>query len=136
MIMVSRESGHSLCQIAGESQPAPQMNAGRIIAVKVRATLARENQVSVIATPPTALLQLRQGGQQAGPVRCASCAAINITLEPADDVVEDARAFKKRMRYYPLLDEDGIHECFQRNLLDLERPSIITSGSGSRASSV
>ena len=51
-----------------------------------------------------------------------------ITFEP-DDVVEDVKraVSKKRMRYYPLLDEQGryIGMFSQRNLLDLERPSVI-----------
>ena len=51
-----------------------------------------------------------------------------ITFEP-EETVEDVKrtVSKKRIRYYPLMDEQGryVGMFSQRNLLDLERPSVI-----------
>ena len=112
---------------------AIEMNAGCIIiglGAKVSRTirkLASENQVSIIATPLTTY-SCAKVVSQAVPVRHVMRRRGLITFEP-DDVVEDVKraVSKKRMRYYPLLDEQGryIGMFSQRNLLDLERPSVI-----------
>ena len=112
---------------------AIEMNAGCIIiglGAKVSRTirkLASENQVSIIATPLTTY-SCAKVVSQAVPVRHVMRRRGLITFEP-DDVVEDVKraVSKKRMRYYPLLDEQGRYIVMfsQRNLLDLERPSVI-----------
>lgn len=51
-----------------------------------------------------------------------------ITFEPEENVEDVKRTVsKKRIRYYPMLDEQGryIGMFSQRNLLDLERPNVI-----------
>ena len=125
MVILGNRYESQLCAI--------EMNAGCIIiglGAKVSRTirkLANENQVSIIATPLTTY-SCAKVVSQAVPVRHVMRRRGLITFEP-DDVVEDVKraVSKKRMRYYPLLDEQGryIGMFSQRNLLDLERPSVI-----------
>ena len=125
MVILGNRYESQLCAI--------EMNAGCIIiglGAKVSRTirkLASENQVSIIATPLTTY-SCAKVVSQAVPVRHVMRRRGLITFEP-DDVVEDVKraVSKKRMRYYPLLDEQGryIGMFSQRNLLDLERPSVI-----------
>ena len=65
---------------------------------------------------------------QAVPVRHVMRKKGLITFEP-EETVEDVKrtVSKKRIRYYPLMDEQGryVGMFSQRNLLDLERPSVI-----------
>ena len=65
---------------------------------------------------------------QAVPVRHVMRRKGLITFEP-EETVEDVKrtVSKKRIRYYPLMDEQGryVGMFSQRNLLDLERPSVI-----------
>ena len=120
MVILGNRYESQLCAI--------EMNAGCIIiglGAKVSRTirkLASENQVSIIATPLTTY-SCAKVVSQAVPVRHVMRRRGLITFEP-DDVVEDVKraVSKKRMRYYPLLDEQGryIGMFSQRNLLDLE----------------
>ena len=132
MVILGNRYESQLCAI--------EMNAGCIIiglGAKVSRTirkLASENQVSIIATPLTTY-SCAKVVSQAVPVRHVMRRRGLITFEP-DDVVEDVKraVSKKRMRYYPLLDEQGryIGMFSQRNLLDLERPSVILVGHNER----
>ena len=125
MVILGNRYESQLCAI--------EMNAGCIIiglGAKVSRTirkLASENQVSIIATPLTTYSYAKVVSQ-AVPVRHVMRRRGLITFEP-DDVVEDVKraVSQKRMRYYPLLDEQGRYTGMfsQRNLLDLERPSVI-----------
>ena len=112
---------------------AIEMNAGCIIiglGAKVSRTirkLASENGVSIIATPYDTYTCVKVIGQ-AVPVRHVMRKKGLITFEP-EETVEDVKrtVSKKRIRYYPLMDEQGryVGMFSQRNLLDLERPSVI-----------
>ena len=89
--------------------------------------LASENGVSIIATPYDTYTCVKVIGQ-AVPVRHVMRKRGLITFEP-EETVEDVKrtVSKKRIRYYPLMDEQGryVGMFSQRNLLDLERPSVI-----------
>ena len=112
---------------------AIEMNAGCIIiglGAKVSRTirkLASENGVSIIATPLDTYTCAKVISQ-AVPVRHVMRRKGLITFEPEENVEDVKRTVsKKRIRYYPLLDEQGryIGMFSQRNLLDLERPNVI-----------
>ena len=112
---------------------AIEMSAGCIViglGSKVSRTirkLASENGVSIIATPYDTYTCVKVIGQ-AVPVRHVMRKKGLITFEP-EETVEDVKrtVSKKRIRYYPLMDEQGryVGMFSQRNLLDLERPSVI-----------
>ena len=112
---------------------AIEMNAGCIIiglGAKVSRTirkLASENGVSIIATPLDTYTCAKVISQ-AVPVRHVMRRKGLITFEPEENVEDVKRTVsKKRIRYYPLMDEQGryVGMFSQRNLLDLERPSVI-----------
>ena len=112
---------------------AIEMSAGCIViglGSKVSRTirkLASENGVSIIATPLDTYTCAKVISQ-AVPVRHVMRRKGLITFEPEENVEDVKRTVsKKRIRYYPLMDEQGryVGMFSQRNLLDLERPSVI-----------
>ena len=125
MVILGNRYESQLCAI--------EMNAGCIIiglGAKVSRTirkLASENGVSIIATPLDTYTCAKVISQ-AVPVRHVMRRKGLITFEPEENVEDVKRTVsKKRIRYYPLLDEQGryIGMFSQRNLLDLERPNVI-----------
>ena len=125
MVILGNRYESQLCAI--------EMNAGCMViglGAKVSRTirkLALENNVSIIATPLDTYTCVKVVSQ-AVPVRHVMRRKGLITFEPEDTVDDVKRTVsKKRIRYYPLLDEQGryIGMFSQRNLLDLERPSVI-----------
>ena len=123
MVILGNRYESQLCAI--------EMNAGCIIiglGAKVSRTirkLASENGVSIIATPLDTYTCAKVISQ-AVPVRHVMRRKGLITFEPEENVEDVKRTVsKKRIRYYPLLDEQGryIGMFSQRNLLDLERPT-------------
>ena len=125
MVILGNRYESQLCAI--------EMSAGCIViglGSKVSRTirkLASENGVSIIATPYDTYTCVKVIGQ-AVPVRHVMRKKRLITFEP-EETVEDVKrtVSKKRIRYYPLMDEQGryVGMFSQRNLLDLERPSVI-----------
>ena len=125
MVILGNRYESQLCAI--------EMSAGCIViglGSKVSRTirkLASENGVSIIATPYDTYTCVKVIGQ-AVPVRHVMRKKGLITFEP-EETVEDVKrtVSKKRIRYYPLMDEQGryVGMFSQRNLLDLERPSVI-----------
>ncbi len=125
MVILGNRYESQLCAI--------EMNASCIIiglGAKVSRTiqkLATENNVSIIATP-LATYACAKVVSQAVPVRHVMRRKGLITFAP-EETVEDVKrtVSKKRIRYYPMLDEQGryIGMFSQRNLLDLERSSVI-----------
>ena len=125
MVILGNRYESQLCAI--------EMNAGCIIiglGAKVSRTirkLASENGVSIIATPLDTYTCAKVISQ-AVPVRHVMRRKGLITFEPEENVEDVKRTVsKKRIRYYPMLDEQGryIGMFSQRNLLDLERPNVI-----------
>ena len=125
MVILGNRYESQLCAI--------EMSAGCMViglGSKVSRTirkLASENGVSIIATPYDTYTCVKVIGQ-AVPVRHVMRKKRLITFEP-EETVEDVKrtVSKKRIRYYPLMDEQGryVGMFSQRNLLDLERPSVI-----------
>ena len=125
MVILGNRYESQLCAI--------EMSAGCMViglGSKVSRTirkLASENGVSIIATPLDTYTCAKVISQ-AVPVRHVMRSKGLITFEP-EETVEDVKrtVSKKRIRYYPLMDEQGryVGMFSQRNLLDLERPSVI-----------
>ena len=136
MVILGNRYESQLCAI--------EMSAGCIViglGSKVSRTirkLASENGVSIIATPYDTYTCVKVIGQ-AVPVRHVMRKKGLITFEP-EETVEDVKrtVSKKRIRYYPLMDEQGryVGMFSQRNLLDLERPSVILVDHNERTQAV
>lgn len=110
-----------------------EMNAGCIViglGAPVSRTikkLAEERGCSVISTPMDTYT-CSKVINQAVPVQHIMKRSGLITFRP-DDLVEDVKktVAKKRIRYYPILDDNGkyIGMVSQRNLLDIEKQEVI-----------
>ena len=119
MVILGNRYESQLCAI--------EMSAGCIViglGSKVSRTirkLASENGVSIIATPYDTYTCVKVIGQ-AVPVRHVMRKKGLITFEP-EETVEDVKrtVSKKRIRYYPLMDEQGRYV----GMFSLERPSVI-----------
>ena len=89
--------------------------------------LAEESGCAVIATPMDTYT-CSKVINQAVPVQHIMKRSGLVTFRP-DELVEDVKrtVAKKRIRYYPILDDDGkyIGMVSQRNLLDIEKQEVI-----------
>ena len=125
MVILGNRYESQLCAI--------ELRAGCIViglGAKVSRTirkLAEENGCSIIATPMDTYT-CSKVISQAVPARHVMRRSGLVTFQPRD-LVEDVKktVAKKRIRYYPILEDDGryVGMVSQRNLLDIERQEII-----------